>query len=74
MVKEKSKISDEHVNLDVTGMKHAERLKTIDEYSKRKGFVEYKTTWQDQFTPCEKMFYTFIYRARTGKKRSAAKK
>ena len=67
----KEKSSEMRVEVDVTCMNHEEKMKTIEQYTGKKGFVECRTSWQNQFTPNERKFYTFIYKTA---KRSASKK
>ena len=50
-----------HLDVDVTSMSHEERQKVLSEHQSKKGFINFSTGWENQFTPKEKMFYIFWY-------------
>jgi hypothetical protein len=57
----KKKKNQHYVDVEVTKMTKDERLKVMSEYKSKPGFVSFSTGWENQFTPNEKMFYTFWY-------------
>jgi hypothetical protein len=66
----KKKRNQYHVDVDVTHMTRDERLKVLSEHKAKPGFVNFSTGWENQFTPNEKMFYTFWYEKETAKAKS----
>ncbi len=50
------------IDVDVTGLDHEKRLQVVSQYSKKSGFIDFSTRWENQFTDKEKMFYAFKYR------------
>jgi hypothetical protein len=42
-------------------MTQEERRKVLSENKSKKGFINFSTGWENQFTPKEKMFYIFWY-------------
>jgi hypothetical protein len=57
----KKKSDQYHVDVDVTNMTHEERQKVLSDHKSKKGFINFSTGWENQFTPNEKMFYIFWY-------------
>ncbi len=57
----KKKENQYHINVDVTKISKEERLKVMSEHKAKPGFINFSTGWENQFTPNEKMFYTFWY-------------
>jgi hypothetical protein len=57
----KKKKNQYHVDVDVTKLSHDERLKVMAVHKSKPGFLNFSTGWENQFTPDEKMFYTFWY-------------
>jgi hypothetical protein len=57
----KKKPNQYHVDVDVTCMTQEERRKVLSENKSKKGFINFSTGWENQFTPKEKMFYIFWY-------------
>jgi hypothetical protein len=43
-------------------MTNEERQKVLSENKNKKGFINFSTSWGNQFPPNEKMFYTFWYK------------
>ncbi len=64
----KKKRNQYHLDVDVTNMTEEERLKVLSEYKSKKGFLSFSTGWENQYTPKEKMFYTFWYEGEKPKK------
>ena len=50
------------VDVEVTGLSEQQKHEIKQTYmSKEKGFIGFSTSWENQRTPQEKMFYTFWY-------------
>lgn len=54
-------------------MTHEERQKVLSEHKNKKGFINFSTGWENQFTPNEKMFYIFWYEKEKKPKENSAK-
>jgi hypothetical protein len=55
------KCSYYHIDVDVTSMTRDEKLEVLSEHEAKVGFVSFEAGWENQFTPKEKMLYTFWY-------------